>query len=69
MAVPSWGGGGKRLSTKKWKNLFFIIFIVFLPYKNKKYYSLDNLLSYGHTRITLKFVGRLGGFFCFDLGF
>ena len=31
-------------------------FLILLPFKNKNYFTLDNLWKYGH--ITLKFVGR-----------
>ena len=37
------------------KELFFkFFFFILLPYKNKNYFTLDNLSKYGH--ITLKFV-------------
>ena len=45
MAVPLRGGGGKVFFKK-----------ILLSFKNLKYFTLDNLSTYGH--ITLKFVGR-----------
>ena len=35
---------------------YVFMFYVMLPFKNKNYFTLDNLSKYGH--ITLKFVGR-----------
>ena len=35
---------------------FETFFLLLLPFKNKNYFTLDNLSKYGH--ITLKFVGR-----------
>ena len=55
MAGPLRGGRGKGPANKK-KNLFFTFFKKNLPFKNKNYLTLDNLMKYGH--ITLKFVGR-----------
>ena len=43
-------------STKKMKSIIGTFFKILLPFKNKNYFILDNLLKYGH--ITLKFVGR-----------
>ena len=45
-------GGGKGRAIKEKKTFFFIV----LSFKNKNYFTLDNLSKYGH--ITLKFVGR-----------
>ena len=47
------GVKGGPLSKKELLKLFFYIL---LPFKNKNYFTLDNLSKYGH--ITLKFVGR-----------
>ena len=47
MAGPLRGGGGKGRA---------INFYILLPFKNKNYFTLDNLSKYGN--ITLKFVGR-----------
>ena len=46
------GGGGKGRAIKEKRFFFFIL----LPFKNKNYFTLDNLSKYGH--ITLKFVSR-----------
>ena len=44
--------GGVKASPLRKNELFFIL----LPFKNRNYFTLDNLSKYGH--ITLKFVGR-----------
>ena len=49
------GGGGKGRAIKE-KKLFFYLFFILLLFKNKDYFTLDNLSKYGN--ITLKFVGR-----------
>ena len=53
MARPLRGGGGKGRAIKEkitfWNFLFYFVF------KNKNYFTLDNLSKYGH--IMLKFVG------------
>ena len=51
MAVPL-GGGGRGLAIK----IFFYYFFILLPFRNKKYFTFDNLSIYGH--ITLKFIDR-----------
>ena len=51
MARPLRGWGDKDWAIKE-KITFFIL----LPFKNKHYFTLDNLSKYGH--IMLKFVGR-----------
>ena len=56
MAGPLRGGGGKGRAIKEKKNFFLFYFFILLPFKNKNYFTLDNLSKYGH--ITLKFVGR-----------
>ena len=38
------------------RNFFWNFFFILLPFKNKNYFTLDNISKYGH--ITLKFVGR-----------
>ena len=50
-AIKRGGGGGKGRAIKE-KITFFIL----LPFKNKKYLTLDNLSKYGN--ITSKFFGR-----------
>ena len=52
VVCPAGTGGGKGRATKEKRTFFFIL----LPFKNKNYFTLDNLSKYGH--ITLKFVGR-----------
>ena len=49
-------GGGKGRATKEKRTFFKTFFFILLPFKNKNYFTLDNLSKYGH--ITLKFVGR-----------
>ena len=56
VARPLRGGGGKGRATKEKRTFFKTFFFILLPFKNKKYFTLDNLSKYGH--ITLKFVGR-----------
>ena len=43
-------------ATKEKRTFFKTFFFILLPFKNKNYFTLDNLSKYGH--ITLKFVGR-----------
>ena len=50
------GGGGKGRAIKEKRTFFETFFFILLPFKNKNYFTLDNLSKYGH--ITLKFVGR-----------
>ena len=54
MAGPLRGGGGGQAI--KEKRTFLDLFFILLPFKDKNYFTLDNLSKYGH--ITLKFVGR-----------
>ena len=56
MAGPLRGGGGKGWATKEKRTFLKLFFFILLPFKNKNYFTLDNLSKYGH--ITLKFVGR-----------
>ena len=57
MARPLRGGGGVKGRAIKEKITFFeTFFFILLPFKNKIYFTLDNLSKYGH--ITLMFVGR-----------
>ena len=61
VAGPLRGGeGGKGRATKVkrtfFKTFFKTFFFILLPFKNKNYFTFDNLSKYGH--ITLKFVGR-----------
>ena len=56
VAGPLRGGGGKGRATKEKRTFFKTFFFILLPFKNKNYFTLDNLSKYGH--ITLKFVGR-----------
>ena len=55
MAGPS-RGGGKGRAIKEKITFFKTFFFILLPFKNKNYFTLDNLSKYGN--ITLKFVGR-----------
>ena len=48
--------GGVKAGPLRKKELFFKPFFILLPFKNKNYFTLDNLSKYGH--ITLTFVGR-----------
>ena len=49
-------GGGRVKGRPLLKKLFFgTFFCILLPFKNKNYFTLDNLSKYGH--FTLKFVG------------
>ena len=43
-------------ATKEKITFFKTFFFIMLPFKNKNYFTLDNLSKYGN--ITLKFVGR-----------
>ena len=52
MAGPLRGGGGGKGRAIIKKELFFKLFFILLPFKNKNYFTLDNLSKYGH--ITLK---------------
>ena len=60
MAGPLRGGGGEGGGVKagplRKKELFLKLFFILLPFKNKNYFTLDNLSKYGH--IMLKFIGR-----------
>ena len=57
MTGPLRGGrGGKGRAIKEKGTFFETFFFTLLPFKNKNYFTLDNLSKYGH--ITLKFVGR-----------
>ena len=56
MARPLRGGGGKGRAIKEKRTCFETLFFILLPFKNKNYFTLDNLSNYG--LITLKFVGR-----------
>ena len=57
VAGPLRGGeGGKGRATKEKRTFFKTFFSILLPFKNKNYFTLDNLSKYGH--IMLKFVGR-----------
>ena len=49
------GGGGKGRATKEKITFVKTFFFILLPFKNKNYFTLDNLSKYVH--ITLKFVG------------
>ena len=55
MAGPLRGGGVKAGPLRK-KELLKTFFFILLPFKNKNYFTLDNLSKYGH--IMLKFVGK-----------
>ena len=55
MARPLRGGGGKGRAIKEKRTFFETFIFILLPFKNKNYFTFDNL-SFGH--ITLKFVGR-----------
>ena len=48
------GGGGGKVPAIKEKKTFFTYFLILLPFKDKNYFTFDNLSKYGH--ITLKFV-------------
>ena len=50
--IKRWGGGMDLLIGTK------IFFFISFPFKSKKYFTLDNLSTYGH--ITLKFVESVG---------
>ena len=56
LGKPQKKSWGKGQAIKEKKNFFWNFFFIFLPLKNKNYFTLDNLSKYGH--ITLKFVGR-----------
>ena len=56
VARPLRGAGGKGRAIKEKRTFFLNFFFILLPFKNKNYFTLDNLSKYGH--ITLKFVGR-----------
>ena len=57
LAAKKKRGGGKGRATKEKSTIFKTFFFILLPpFKNKNYFTLDNLSKYGH--ITLKFVGR-----------
>ena len=56
MAGPLRGGRGGKGRAIKEKRTFFYFFFILLPFKNKNYFTLDNLSIYGN--IKLKFVGR-----------
>ena len=57
VAGPLRGGeGDKGRATKEKRTFFKTFFFILLPFKDKNYFTLDNLSKYGH--ITLKFVGR-----------
>ena len=56
VAGPLRGGGGVKAGPLRKKELFLKLFCPLLSFKNKNYFTLDNLSKYGH--ITLKFVGR-----------
>ena len=49
-------GGGKGRAIKEKRTVFETFFFMLLPFKNRNYFTLDNLSKYG--LITLKFVGR-----------
>ena len=46
---------GVKAGPLRKKELFLKLFFILLQFKNKNYFTLDNLSKYGH--ITLKFVG------------
>ena len=52
--------GGVKASPSRNKELFKT-FIHFVAFKNKNYFTFDNLSKYGH--ITVKFVGIFTGYF------
>ena len=56
MAGPLRGGGGKGRAIKEKITFFKTFFFILLPFKNKNYFTLDNLSKYEN--IALKFVGR-----------
>ena len=57
MAGPLRGGGGVRAGPLRKKELFLKrFFLILLPFKNKNYFTLDNLSKYGY--FTIKSVGR-----------
>ena len=65
MAGPLRGGGAKAGPLRK-KELFLkLFFFILLPFKNKNYFTLDNLSKYGH--ITLKILKTF--FSNFDYGY
>ena len=53
-AKKSSSTSGRAIKEKR--TFFETFFFIFLPFKNKNYFNLDNLSKYGHN--TLKFVGR-----------
>ena len=57
MARPLRGGGrGKGRAIKEKITFFETFFFILLPFRNKSYFTLNNLSKYGH--ITLNFVGK-----------
>jgi len=48
LAIKRGGGGGKGRANKEKRTFFKTFFFILLPFKNKNYFTLDNLSKYGH---------------------
>ena len=51
MARPLRGGKGRAIKEKR--TFFETFFFILLPFKNKHYFTLDNLSKYGYITLSL----------------
>ena len=49
-AIKKKGGGGKGRAIKE-KRTFFNFLFILLPFKDKNYFTLDNLSKFGHLNV------------------